>query len=125
MGKIINISDIPEVNFERTHGDSFILGVSIEDKGIPVDITGATFFFTMKGALDDTDAEAVVTRDTPFERDDAAGRIEIGATASEAAALTLDQEYYYDVQMVTAAGAVQTLTKGTYTPRWGVTVRTT
>lgn len=121
--KTINLPDIDLYAIEATHGDTLELDLSLTDGSSVLDITGWGVFFTIKLNREDPDVDALVSRDAPFERDDAAGTCVTGATAAETAALVVGYTYVWDVQLVSPSGGVMTVAKGTYKPTWGATDR--
>lgn len=99
------------INYKRKRGDTFKLSFTVKTAaGVAIDITGYTFWLTLKTDLSKTDAQATkqVERTT---HDDAAN----GKTS-----LTIDPAdtknylgcYFYDVQIKTPAGIVETFQDG-------------
>lgn len=93
-----------------------------KDTGLPYDLTGYSFFFTVKINKTDPDTSAVISEDFSPSSPPTDG----------IAVLTLDdtqtdvdaQVYYYDVQIVDGSGDVTTIMLGEFTVVQDITVRT-
>lgn len=117
-------------------GDSLILYVqvqqlqdptqpcSITNPKVPVDLTGAKIWMTAKEALADLDADAVFQITTPtdiiIDADPATGRAKVVVPADATLAVVFPTgvaqvELFYDVQVKTVDGIVQTVAAGKLT----------
>lgn len=111
-------------NLEFYRGDDWKLDVTLKDEdGLAIDLTGATVFFTVKENESDADTSAVITEDVTSHTDPTNGETSIEVSDTE----TDDVDpgtYYYDIQVKTAAGNIQTVVKGTLTVLTDITRRT-
>jgi hypothetical protein len=103
-------------------GDSGRLDVTVASAdGTAYDLTGATLFLTVKNALTDTDANAVIDKEVTAH-DNAAGGL------SHFDLLTTDNatngRRFYDVQLKDSDAKVYTLFGGLWTVSQDVTTRT-
>jgi hypothetical protein len=99
-------------NFSIIRGDDkfYILTFTDDDTGDPIDITGWTVKFTVKEDLDDTDANAIIKKEVTSHFDAANGKTKVQLTHDDT-----DQairNYYYDIQVKTAADEVFTIMAG-------------
>jgi len=106
-------------------GDSLTLAVlitqTIDSVKVPVDLTGATVWMTAKRHYTDTDLQAVFQIKTPtdiiLDGDPTTGRCTIIVPASATKDMVfvenvLTQELYFDIQIKTQLGVVQTVETG-------------
>ena len=94
---------------------------SDEDKQVPLDITGYTFYFTAKKKIGDKDANAVLSKDVTTHVNPTGGVTAIIFAPSDT--VNKSGEYVYDiVREDTSAGKVQ-ISKGTFTVEQAVTDR--
>lgn len=92
-------------------GDDVTINVTVQDSDDnAIDITGYTFWFTMKKQQDDTDAQAVIQKSVTSHTTPASGLTAFSLSKTDTN-IAVDS-YYYDIQMKDASGNVQTLTKG-------------
>lgn len=99
-------------NFSIIRGDDkfYILTFTDESTGNPRDITGWTVKFTVKKDLDDTDANAVIAKEVTSHFDALNGKTKVQLTHDDT---DLEiRNYYYDIQVKTAADEVFTIMTG-------------
>lgn len=89
-------------------GDEFSLQVVIEDPetGLPVDITGATVFFTIKKMLAQDDASAVVVKNVSSHTDPTNGETEIELSSTDNN--VPEGEYYWSLRVKFSTGDILT-----------------
>lgn len=93
-------------------GDDWALKLVITSNNVPVDITGYTFWMTLKSDSDMNDpGDLQVTTAALTPEDAAAGIVYIVAAKTITDSLT-PANYYYDIQQVDSLGNVQTLMIG-------------
>jgi hypothetical protein len=102
-------------------GDDFGMELTFTDTdGAIIDITGWTFFLTVKKHKEDTDAEAVISVDAaptlPLT-----GVMQIVVPHEQT--FPLLGTYYYDIQYTKADQTIQTLTQGGITFKEDITQR--
>ena len=101
-------------------GDDFTYTVSLTSNGSPVDLTGYTFYFTVKKNLDDTDLEAVFKKTITSISNPTTGVVTITIDRAD----TLNQtpgEYFYDIKYKDASNNVRTVLEGKFTLTKSVT----
>jgi hypothetical protein len=105
-----------------TRGDSGRLDVTVtQSDGTAYDLTGATLFLTVKNALTDADAVAVIRKEVTAHDDAEEGESHFDLlTTDNATAGTR----YYDVQLKDSANKIFTLFGGLWKVLADVTVRT-
>lgn len=105
-----------------TVGDTEEYTFSFTDSGgNPYDLTGWTLSFTVKQNERDSDDEAAIRKDVSTHTNPTEGQTMVNLTSSDT---EIDPgRYIYDFQVTTAAGNVQTLTKGMIRFTRGVTDR--
>ncbi len=113
-----------DIEFKR--GDSHTLALTVtetdsESVTTAYDLTGCTVFFTAKNEISDTDAEAVLKKDTDTFSDPTSGEVEI--EFEHADTLSLEGDYACDIQLLTVAGKVYTIFIGTMLVDADVTIR--
>jgi hypothetical protein len=105
-----------------TRGDSGRLDVSVKQaNGTAYDLTGATLFLTVKNALTDNDAAAVIRKEVTAHDDAAQGQSHFAIATTDNAT---NGRRFYDVQLKDAAGGVFTLFGGLWNVTQDVTART-
>jgi len=92
-------------------GDDWTLKLTLTSSGTPLDITGYTFWFTLKSGVDDADPGALQVTATSGSPDAAAGILYINVPKASTDGLT-SGTYNYDVQQVDDSNNVQTLLIG-------------
>lgn len=121
------------MDYGMYRGDSLILNILVQQlqdpmlpEGasnplVPVDLTGATLWMTAKKALADTDAKAVFQIKSPtdiiIDASPASGRAKIVVPANATTSVVFPKdaaqlELYYDIQVKTQTGIVQTVASG-------------
>lgn len=110
-------------DFTLMEGDTETFSITKEDSdGNPVDISGWTFWLTIKSDSEDTDANAAVQKKVTSHTDAANGETEIELTSSDTD--DLQGDYDYDIQYKDGAGDVVTPLYGTIHFRADVTEAT-
>ena len=92
-------------------GDDWSLRLNITSGNSAVDISGYTYYWTLKDNVDDADPGALQVTATPSGSAAAAGEVTLTASAAVTTNIT-PQTYNYDVQQVNGSGVVQTLLLG-------------
>lgn len=121
------------MNYGMFRGDSLILNVLVQqltdptlppgtsNPYVPVDLTGAKLWMTAKKKLTDTDAKAVFQITSPsditIDTTPTTGRAKVTVPASATLSVvfpvdTAQLEIYYDIQVKTSTGIVQTVASG-------------
>lgn len=105
-----------------TRGDSAVFEVAVaipatayDQVPTPVDITGATIWFTAKRRLADADGSAVIAKVTPSGvviTSAAGGLAEVRLAAADTASLEAPTTLHYDVQVRDATGQTRTVDAG-------------
>lgn len=103
-------------------GDDLDLTFYFKDRaGAVIDLTGCTLFATVKFSVEDTDAQAALSKTLTIDTVAGSGRLQ--ATATEM--LYLRGPYVLDLQLKTAAGVIETPFKTDFFVDEDVTIRTT
>lgn len=92
-------------------GDDWTLKLVLTSEGAVLDITGYTFWFTLKANIDDADPGDLQVTATSVSPDAENGILYITAPKAQTAALA-PLSYNYDIQQVDGSGNVQTLLIG-------------
>ena len=92
-------------------GDDWTLKLNITSSGSAVDVTGYTYYWTLKDNVDDADPGALQVTASPTGSAAQAGEVVLSAAAATTTNIT-PQTYNYDVQQVNGSGVVQTLLLG-------------
>lgn len=105
-------------------GDDVTLNLTFKDEdGDAINITGYTIFFTVKERLGDIDADALISKSTTTHSNPTGGISSLELTASET---NLDEGlYYFDFQLKTSAGKINSTTRDVFEVSRDVTIRTT
>ncbi len=98
-------------NFYRGDTKRYTLRFKQAD-GSPIDLTGATVWFTMKAKKTDEDRKAAIQKKVQDHTDAVNGVTIIQLDARETATLVPKVSYYYDFQLVDSAGRVSTILTG-------------
>ena len=105
-----------------TRGDSGRLDVSVKQSdGAAYDLTGATLFLTVKNALTDADAVAVILKEVSAHDDAEEGESHFDLLTTDNATAG---PRYYDVQLKDSANKIFTLFGGLWKVLADVTART-
>lgn len=103
-----------------TEGDDYPVNLTITDgDGNAKDISGWTFWLTVKENRGDTDADAIIQEKVTSHTDAANGETEIVLADDDTS--ELDGKKYYDIQAKKADDTIQTLFKGRISFDWGAT----
>lgn len=101
--------------------DSKNIVVNVSGTAAPINITGYTFFFTVKENDEDTDANAKISKKVTSHTDPTNGKTTITVGTAD-----LNQEpkvYVYDVSMKDTSNNVTTLVKGDFEIIQDITIR--
>lgn len=102
--------------------DTTINCVFKDADGNAINITGYTIFFTVKENLDDSDSDAKISKTVSSHTDPTNGATQITLSATDT---NIDEgTYYYDFQMKTSGGTIQSTKRGILSVVQDVTVRT-
>lgn len=98
-------------------GDTIALQVTLSRNGVPIDLTGATLWFTAKDDLDDLDADAVFQKKTGGLGIAVTSAVNGQATvtippADTASLVNEPQTLECDVQLLEADGTLTTVARG-------------
>jgi len=96
-------------------GDDWTIKLTVSDSGTPLNITGYTYWFTLKDNIDDADPGALQVSVTPnvlgSPTEASQGIVYIVADKTNTDTVT-PGTYNYDVQQIDPSGKVQTLLIG-------------
>lgn len=109
---MIKITDL-----EVHKGDSQDIVITVKDSnGVATDITGYTFFFTVKEDKTDTDADAKIDKTVTSLSDPTNGEttIAVSKTDTDLTVSSSTQKYVYDVRMKDTSDKITTLLIGNY-----------
>lgn len=102
------------MTIRRYRGDTVPDVVFVKDAdGAALDISGFTFYLTVSSEKAPTDITNQVFQLTGVITDAPNGKVEFAPTAMEAD--LLPKKYFYDIQMVSGGGQIQTIIASTYT----------
>jgi len=104
-------------------GDSENIVVEVKNSaGVGIDITGYTFWFTVKTLESDADASAIIQKEVTVHTTPLSGitTIEIPYTDTEIDA----GDYQYDIQMKSTTDDITTLLRGTFRIKQDITLST-
>lgn len=93
-------------------GDDWTLKITVTSGNSVVDITGCTYWMTLKLDVDAADPGNLQVTATPASPEDAAAGIVYINAPKESTSLLEPANYNYDIQQVDAQGNVQTLMIG-------------
>lgn len=106
-------------NYEFKRGDTRFLDLVVTNlsTGAAQNIAGATFWFTAKKSLTDTDANAFIKKDNAGTggvtiTDAAAGKVRVTISPADTLALTRNTALFWDVQAKDPAGNEYTIDAG-------------
>lgn len=104
----------PRQDFTLTEGDDDTFTVTYEDAdGNAQDITGWTFWLTVKESITDADSDAVIQKEVTSHTDPTNGQTEFVVTQSDTA--DLRGNYDYDMQRRDGNGDIVTFATGRLT----------
>lgn len=114
---------IEQVTLNIKRGDTKVYTITVtDDEGNLEDITGWTVFFTVKENIDDTDANAKISKTETTHSDPTNGESQITLTSTDT---TLDpQSYVFDIQVKTDTSEIHTILEGILNISKDVTQRT-
>lgn len=93
-------------------GDDVSITIKFTDSdGNPIDLTGATVYFTAKNNLSDADNDAVLSADITSHSNPTNGETVLTFADTDTDGLTV-KSYYYDLQLKTAAGKISSVKAG-------------
>lgn len=92
------------------------------ENDLPVNISDATVFLTVKKKLNDDDSKALISKTTTTHIEPVVGKTKI--ELSNADTNIAPRAYYYDLQLVLEGGKVASTTYGRFEVVQDVTVRT-
>ena len=113
---------IAKLRFYKRDDISLLL-VRQDGDGAAVDITGYTYFFTMKTLRDDTDADALIQKVVTAHTDPTNGKTTISIDAADTASIA-PGAYFYDIQEKDTSGNIMTWTSDTFQLEQDITVTT-
>lgn len=109
-------------NLQCTRGDDkFFVLTFTDSNGDPIDITGWTVYFTVKSNLNDSDDDALISKDVTDHTSPTNGITKIHLTSSDT---NLVGTYFYDIQIKRDDDVVLTVLEGNITFKRDVTQRT-
>lgn len=113
-----------ESNISITRGDDVSFTVTFTENDLPVDLTGATVFFTVRKYIDNTDIDdsgAIIAKTYTNILNPLLGVATVSLNNTDT---KIDLgEYKYDIQYKTAGGAIKTVLVGTFTVTFEATNR--
>ena len=102
-------------------GDTRSITLTFTDKNSdPIDLTGATLWFTVKSAVADADADAVIQKKITDHTDPTNGISTVVISPEDTENLPIAR-YFYDFQLVDPNGNVSTVLEGTFKLKYDVT----
>ena len=103
--------------------DDVTLTVTITDEqGTPLNLTGATVYFTVKAKKTDTDAQALITKEVTSHVNPTAGITEVELTDVDTDIES--RSYFFDVQVKTSDDKIRSLSYGLIRVNQDITIRT-
>ena len=111
-----------QANLTAQRGDTEEYTLYFKDSdGMVIDITGWVVFFTVKENLDDTDANAKISKTITDHTDPINGETVLKLTPTDT---NLVGNYLYDIQIKKANGDIKTILQGTIDFGKDITQRT-
>lgn len=106
----------------RIKGDTYPLDITILDvSGNPFPLTGCTVFFTVKRNIQDTDAQALISKNITSYTDPVNGQASIPLLASD---VDYSGDFYYDVKVKNSGGVITSAFKDKFCLVEHITIRT-
>lgn len=103
----------PRRDFDLMEGDDYVFSISRDQAdGSAYDISGWTFWLTIKEARDDPDSAAAVQKTVTNHTDASAGETEFVLTNSDTDGL--QHRYWYDMQHKDGNGNIRTFMQGRF-----------
>lgn len=119
-------------DLEAVRGDTNIYEITVLRENLPVDITNAKIWFTVKNNKTDDDGDAVIAKNTTDHNTQVvklspatAGKVQLILSHDDTKDFTSDQALYYDVQMRELNGVLTTVASGIFRVKLDVTVAST
>lgn len=115
------------VDLEVYKGDSKDINLTIQDSsGTAIDITGYSFYMTVKSNATDSDDDAVIDKEVTSHTDASSGEttISLSTTDTNQTVSSSTNKYVYDVRMKDTSGKVTTLLSGNFKVLQNITVST-
>jgi hypothetical protein len=107
---------------KRVKGDTYSLDITIEyANGNAVNLTGATVFFTVKRNIQDTDAQALISKTITSFTSPTTGQVSITLLAAD---VDYVGEFYYDVKVKFSTGDIASVFANKFILANHVTIRT-
>jgi len=107
---------------KRVKGDTYSLDITITNTSDEaIDLTGATVFFTVKRNLQDTDAQALISKSVTSFTSPTTGDLSITLLASD---VDYVGEFYYDIKIKSALGIITSVINDKFILLDHVTIRT-
>jgi hypothetical protein len=104
-------------------GDTATFTLTFKDAdGVAINITGSEVFFTVKENKEDTDAEALITKDVISHTDPVNGITQIDLSSAQTD--IVEGVYLYDIQIKYASGDIHSITYGDFRVVSDITRRT-
>jgi len=100
-----------------------VLDIVVRDEeGVVVDLTGSTFFFTVKEKISDSDDSAKLKKDVTSHTYPESGQTQITLSATDTTSLL--GNYVYSIKIKTTTGLIYTLCEGSVTFQQEASTRT-
>lgn len=98
----------------RFRGDTYADEITVKSAatGLPITVTGYSFVMTLDSKRDPTSSDTNLYQVIGNIIDPGAGRVEFVPTAAQANRVGI---FYYDIQMIDAAGRIRTIALDAYT----------
>lgn len=115
-----------QTNLTLVRGDTWPLEFEARNAttGAIYDITGSTWWLTVKTLITDVDSSAIYQAEWSSHSDPTNGKTTL-SIANTITANFVSRDYAYDVQMKTQTGDIHTVAKGTLTVEPDVTITAT
>lgn len=111
-------------NIDHYRGDTKAITCTFTNtSGDAIDITGWMVFFTVKENRNDSDDDAVISKEVSSFADPTSGVAVIDLAPADTSALR-PKSYYYDVQIKRDDGAIFTVVSGAFNLLHDITIRT-
>lgn len=101
-------------------GDTHTLHLNFKANGLPLDLTGAIVFFTVKRDLNDADNQAQIAKTVSSFGDPTSGEVDITLNEDDT---DTPGEYFYDIQLKQSDNAVASSRRGKFIIEQDVTLR--
>ena len=110
-------------DFEVFKGDAKNFVITVKQNGVAVDITGYTFFMTVKDDINNSDTNANIKKTVTNHTDPTAGITTIALTPTDTDIVisSSTKNYVYDVRMKDTSGNITTLLSGVFKVKQPIT----